>query len=512
MRRAADRLDCEVMSQRRIPYRVKTPRTRTARSWAPAWRTPLIPARPRHRALLIVASLLAVTFVGLWLQRAKLEANALMPVTQPLPYEQASVLPPRDQAVDVGNVPLPRPFTVKRGQAPSVLLEELGAPRDTVHEATTALSDYVDLRKLRAGETGLAYYDSDGSLALVRLRLAQKGWVDLERAHPASLSLGAGSGTSTESGSEGPAWTSSWREFVRSSELRQIEGTLDSFLVADVEEAGAPSQLAWSMSEVLQWDLDFNRDLREGDTFRVLFEEESLDGNFHRIARVLALSYVNRGVEHEAFLWTDDQGDEGYYDRDGRPLQKMFLRSPLPFTRVTSRFTHRRFHPVLKTYRPHYGVDFGAPRGTPARVTASGTVTFAGRNGGAGNMVRVRHANGYETSYLHLSGFGPGVRSGKRLRQGDIVGYVGSTGLSTAPHLDYRVKRNGNYLDPMKLENRPAEPIPQSKLAAFQQRRDLLIQALAGELEPSSLAEPMPDVQLASSAGEASGEAASTAR
>lgn len=437
---------------------------------------------------------MAVVAVSLWLQRAEQKADALLPMMQALPYEQAAQLPPREEAVVMEDVRLPKPFSVKRGQAPSTLLMELGVESDSVHEAASALADHVDLRRLRAGETGLAYYDESGSLSHLRLRLAKKGWVDLERTRPAAYEAGLGRSS----------WKSSWREFVRSTQIRQIEGTLDSFLVTDVEEAGAPSELAWSMSEVLQWDLDFNRDLREGDTFRVLFEEESLDGHFHRVSRVLALSYVNRGVAHEAFLWggTEDGPDApGYYDRDARPLQKMFLRSPLPFTRVTSRFSHRRLHPVLKTYRPHYGVDFGAPRGTHVRATAGGTVTFAGRNGGAGNMVRVRHANGYETSYLHLSGYGPGVKRGKRVRQGDLLGYVGSTGLSTGPHLDYRVKKNGKYVDPMKLENRPAEPVPQSRLAAFQSRRDLLLRALAGDLDPRMLsADPAAEMNLAKAA------------
>lgn len=475
----------------RVRYRIR-PQLRRARrqadSWAPAWRRPLLSVAPRRRALLLIGCLIAVCVVSVWLQRAELEARSLMPVAPALAYEQAAGLSPRADALVTENVQVPKPFTVRRGQAPSQLLAELGVTPQEVHQASLALSDHVDLRKLRAGETGLAYYAEDGSLSALRLRLAQKGWVELDRAGNPSGTLDA-------------AWRSSWREFARTTELRSVEGTLDSFLIADVEAAGAPSQLAWSMSEVLQWDLDFNRDLRQGDTFRVLYEEEKLDGHFHRISRVLALVYVNRGVEHEAFLWSDGDAD-GYYDRDGRPLQKMFLRSPLPFTRVTSRFTHRRFHPVLKTYRPHYGVDFGAPTGTPARVTASGTVTFAGRNGGAGKMVRVRHTNGYETSYLHLSGYGPGVRSGKRLRQGDVVGYVGSTGLSTAPHLDYRVKRNGKYMDPMKLENRRAEPIPQARLAAFQQHRELLARALDGDLDPRALSDPAGEMQLAATGSE----------
>ena len=276
-------------------------------------------------------------------------------------------------------------------------------------------------------------------------------------------------------------WSATMREFVRRVDPRHIEGQLDGVLVGEIARAGGPPELAMAMSRVLQWDLDFNRDLRRGDRFSVLFEEVSLDGRVVSVGKVLALVYVNRGVSHEAYLFAaDEDGHEGYYDAEGRPLQKQFLRSPLPFMRVTSRFSHRRFHPVLKTYRPHYGVDFGAPRGTPVRATASGSVSFAGRKGGAGNMVRLRHAGGYETLYLHLSGFAGGVRRGARITQGAVIGYVGSTGLSTGPHLDYRVKRNGRYLDPMRLENRPSPPIPARRLAAFERTREDLRRQLGG--------------------------------
>ena len=196
------------------------------------------------------------------------------------------------------------------------------------------------------------------------------------------------------------------------------------------------------------------------------------------MGRILALEYQNQSVVHEAYLY-GEEGVEGYYDADGRPLQKMFLRSPLPFTRVTSGFTSKRFHPVLKVYRPHYGIDLGAPRGTPVRATAHGRVAFAGRNGGAGKMVKLRHSNRFETSYLHLSRIA--VRRGQRVRQGEVIGHVGSTGLSTGPHLDYRVKQNGRYLNPLRLDNQPAEPIPQHKLSEFQDRREALRASLVGD-------------------------------
>lgn len=438
-------------------------------------RTPRRGVPLRHRATVILGLVAVAAGLGLWLRHAERAGRSALPVAPAIPYDHlaAHQAPSGDE---LGVVHPPRPFTLRRGQTAAHLLRDLGVEGREVHSAVTALGEHVDLRRLKAGERGLAYFAADGRFESLRLRLERKGWVSLEAPW-----------NRTATAEDGEGWRAEWSEFVRTERVRRIEGKLESFLVSDIERAGGPSRLAWAMADVLQWDLDFNRDLRRGDTFRVVWEEELLDGRFDRVNRVLALEYVNRGDRYEAYLY-GEQGLEGYYDGDGRPLQKMFLKSPLPFTRVTSRFSHRRLHPVLGTYRPHYGVDFGAPRGTPVRATATGTVTLAGRNGGAGNMVRVRHANGYETSYLHLSGFASGIRRGARVRQGDLVGYVGSTGLSTGPHLDYRVKKSGRYLDPLRLDNRPADPIPQHRLAEFLDHRDRVRSVLDGG-DPAGLEE-----------------------
>jgi len=210
------------------------------------------------------------------------------------------------------------------------------------------------------------------------------------------------------------------------------------------------------------------------------------------------LRYDNAGRLHEAYRFGDPPG---YYDGEGRPVRKLFLRSPLRYSRVTSGFSQRRFHPVLKRYRPHYGVDYGAPTGTPVRATGSGTVVFAGWDGGGGRTVKVRHPNGYLTAYLHLSRFAAGIRNGRRVSQGDTIGHVGSTGLASGPHLDYRVQRNGRWVNPLAMKVEPAPPIPDDQLAGFVARRDVLRRALIdGELET-----PLPSTRprLAALEGEA---------
>jgi len=251
------------------------------------------------------------------------------------------------------------------------------------------------------------------------------------------------------------------------SEVVRLEGVVDSSLFAAMDGAGGDPELAVRVAEIYQWDIDFFRDLRKGDTFVVIVDRQKIDNEFYGWGTVFASRFVNDSRILDAVAYPDDSGRLGYYDLEGRPLRKQFLRSPLKFSRVTSRFSMNRFHPVLRRRMPHYGVDYGAPVGTPVHVTADGTVTFTGRKGGGGNMVTVRHANGYETNYLHLSRFGSGIRRGVRVGQGQVIGYVGSTGLSTGPHLDYRVTLNGKWVNPLAISSPPVKPLSEERLQRY---------------------------------------------
>ncbi len=268
------------------------------------------------------------------------------------------------------------------------------------------------------------------------------------------------------------------------SEVVRLTGSVTSSLFEAVESAGADAALAVRLAEIFQWDVDFLRDLREGDSFVVVAEEQRVDGAFFEWGTIYAARFVNQGKPLNAVAYPDADGHLGYYDFEGHPLRKQFLRSPLKFSRITSRFSSSRFHPVLKRAMPHYGVDYGAPVGTPAHATADGVVTFAGRNGGAGNMVTVRHANGYETNYLHLSRFGPGVRRGVRVGQGQVVGLVGATGLATGPHLDYRVKLNGRWINPLRIASPPAKPLTGSRLTRYLAHALGVLELLEGREPP----------------------------
>ena len=251
------------------------------------------------------------------------------------------------------------------------------------------------------------------------------------------------------------------------SEVVRLEGVVESSLFGAVEAVGGGPELAVRMAQIYQWDIDFLRDLRKGDRFVVVADRQSVEGEFYGWGTIFAARFVNGMRTLDAVVYPDNDGRLGYYDLEGHPLRKQFLRSPLKFSRITSRFSMNRYHPVLKRRMPHYGVDYGAPVGTPVHVTADGTVTLAGRNGGGGNMVTVRHSNGYETNYLHLSRFGKGVRRGARVSQGQVIGYVGTTGLSTGPHLDYRVKLSGRWINPLTISSPPVKPLAEERLQRF---------------------------------------------
>lgn len=246
------------------------------------------------------------------------------------------------------------------------------------------------------------------------------------------------------------------------------QGIITSSLYGAVSDAGEADQLAVDLAEIFAWDVDFNTELRRGDSFRVAVEKLYLDGRFVRYGRVLSAELV-RGPRVVTALWFDSRNGAGYYTPEGTPLRKAFLRSPLKFSRVSSGFTHARFHPILKKTRPHLGVDYAAPVGTPVRASGGGVVTLAGWSGGYGKTVKIRHPNGYETLYGHLSRIN--VKRGQRVEQAEIIGAVGTTGLSTGPHLDYRMTKNGTFIDPRQLKSPRAEPILASERGAFEAER-----------------------------------------
>jgi murein DD-endopeptidase MepM/ murein hydrolase activator NlpD len=272
-----------------------------------------------------------------------------------------------------------------------------------------------------------------------------------------------------------------------------VRGAIEGSLFESIEKAGESPELAIKMAEIFAWDLDFYTDPRQGDTFCVLVEKKEYEnGQPPTYGRILAATYNNAGENYDGFLFPDEEGKPRFYSHEGRSLQSAFLRSPMKFeARVSSRFAHRRFHPVLRRFRPHLGTDYAAPTGAPVQAVAAGRVVFSARSGGSGNMIRIQHAGGYETYYLHLSR--RYVRKGQRVEQGQRIGAVGATGLATGAHLDFRIRKNGRFVDFQRLQLPRAVRVASAKTADFSAARDqyrALMDAAVGATAVASAAAP----------------------
>ncbi|MGH9370829.1 MAG: peptidoglycan DD-metalloendopeptidase family protein [Vicinamibacterales bacterium] len=292
--------------------------------------------------------------------------------------------------------------------------------------------------------------------------------------------------------------------FEKQSSVVAIRGDIDAehpSLIAAMGETGENVQLAMALADVFGGQIDFNSDLQPGDRFEVLFEKSTREGQFAGYGAILGATFIADGRQHQAFRWTHpDTGKAAYYDEEGRSLKRFFLVSPLKFEpRITSRFSKRRLHPVLNRVRAHRGVDYGAPHGAAVVAVADGTVVSAGWAGAGGRQIRLRHAGGIETYYLHLSSFARGIRAGSKVDQGDMIGRVGSTGTATGPHLHFALRKNHVFVDPVAERRRqpPGEPIPSTLLAAFRSARDGMLQRIDKTMLADAARNPIDAVSAA---------------
>lgn len=249
-----------------------------------------------------------------------------------------------------------------------------------------------------------------------------------------------------------------------------VRGTIDDFLYVDALDAGLSEANIIEMADALAFDIDFMTDIRVGDEFSAVFEKRTRDGKEAPDGPLLAARFINDGKEYSAYRFETEKGG-GYYDAEGRALERQFLKAPLSYSRITSGFTGARLHPITKKVTAHYQIDYAAPVGTPVVASARGTVVSAGWETGWGYIVRMRHDNGYTTHYAHLSSFADGIRAGASVGRGEVVGYVGSTGWSTGPHLDYGMKKDGAPVNPLTLDLPKGPPLEGDSMAAFQETR-----------------------------------------
>jgi murein DD-endopeptidase MepM/ murein hydrolase activator NlpD len=348
-------------------------------------------------------------------------------------------------------VVVPTAQRLPKGQNFVGALENFGLTAEEAAGATAAAQQAFNLRQLRAGNTIVVGRSVVGELREINYK------IDADRMlHIVPVS---------------PGFSAEVKSIATHIEVESVGGKLDDSLFNAVEDAGESPEIAMRLAQIFGYDLDFYTDPRAGDTFRIILEKKKyINGELAGYGRILAAEYVNNGKKYQALLFHDDQDHPAYYTAEGKSLQKAFLRSPLKFAApVTSHFRKARFHPILKTTRPHLGTDYGAPVGTPVQSIGAGRVEFAGRKGGDGNMVKITHSQGYETMYLHLSKIF--VHIGERVEIGKTIGLVGMTGLATGPHLDFRIEKNGQFLNFEKLGLPPTEPVSKRNMPEFAQVR-----------------------------------------
>ena len=356
---------------------------------------------------------------------------------------------------------------VKNGQFFSTLLGSLGMSAQESYNLTQACGDVFDVRSLRVGQTYRAYY---------------------EDCHPASSDCHPASSDCHPERSEGSlrylvydrdksssivfscqspyeAWV---YEKPISIEKRYADVTINSSLWVDMRAADVSPLLIVSLSDIYAWTIDFFA-LQKGDRFRVLYEEKVCDGEVIAVDTVRYAVFSHGGQDMPMVMFNQGDGGNVWWNEKGESMRKAFLKAPLSYSRVSSGFTYSRKHPVTRKVQPHTGVDYAAPTGTPVMTIGDGVVTSVKYEGAGGNTVRIRHNSVYSTAYLHLSKYAKGLKAGQRVRQGEVIGYVGSTGRSTGPHLDFRVWKNGTPINPLKMDSPPAEPIKPDNRQAFDQ-------------------------------------------
>jgi murein DD-endopeptidase MepM/ murein hydrolase activator NlpD len=339
--------------------------------------------------------------------------------------------------------PLDAPATeskVGRSENFAAALQHAGLSAEDAANATAAATHVFNLRQVRAGNAITVSRSAAGELREIAYR------VDSDR----MLRIVPG---------DGDVFVAEVKAIPSRIEVATVGGQINDSLFNAVAHSGESPELTMRLAQIFGYDLDFYNDPRKGDTFRVVLEKKKYaNGQSAGYGKILAAEYNNGGKKYQALLFHDETGRPGYYSADGKSLQKTFLRSPLKFTAaITSHFSKSRYHPLLKIFRPHMGTDFRAPVGTPVQTIGSGRVEFAGRKGGEGNMIQIAHSDGYETMYLHLSRMF--VHQGERVEIGKTIGQVGSTGLSTGPHLDFRILQRGQYKNFEKLGLPPSDPV-----------------------------------------------------
>ena len=340
---------------------------------------------------------------------------------------------------------------VRNGQFFSTLLTSLGLSAGEAYDLTQACGDVFDVRTLRVGNTYNAYYSPDIQNETSRLQ-----YLIYDRDRTSQIIFRCQ-----------PPYEVSLHEKPVTVEQRYADVTISNSLWVDMINAGVSPNLILSLSDIYAWTVDFFG-LQKGDRFRVLYDEKMCEGDVIAVDTVRYAIFTHNGSDHLAVMYNQKDGGNIYWNEKGESMRKAFLKAPLKYSRISSGYSNARRHPVTRKVQPHHGVDYAAPTGTPVMTIGDGVVTSVKYEGAGGNTVRIKHNSVYSTAYLHLSKYAKGLKVGQRVRQGEVIGYVGSTGRSTGPHLDFRVWKNGSPVNPLKMDSPPAEPLKGEHKASFE--------------------------------------------
>lgn len=357
--------------------------------------------------------------------------------------------------------PLVKIVTVGNGDTLSTVFAKVGLSATVLHEVLGSSKEAKELGRLKIGQALEFKLTPDGQLESLHSQLS-----DMERVSLAKSDGGY-----------------QFKRELAKPDVRSVyaHGVIDSSLFLSAKRAGLSHDLTMDLANIFGYDIDFGQDLREGDEFEAIYEEKMLDGKRVGTGSILAARFVNRGKTFSAIRYTNKQGASSYYTADGDSMRKAFIRTPVDVARISSRFSMGRKHPILNKIRAHKGVDYAAPRGTPIKAAGDGKVLLAGRKGGYGNTVVIQHNQRYRTLYGHMQGFAKGIRNGVAVKQGQVIGYIGTTGLSTGPHLHYEFQVDGTQVDPLSIKMAMADPISSGDKQRFLQMSKPLIARMEQE-------------------------------
>ncbi|MBR7199731.1 peptidoglycan DD-metalloendopeptidase family protein [Pseudomonas sp. 14A] len=340
-----------------------------------------------------------------------------------------------------------REVVVSKGDTLSTLFEKVGLPAASVHEVLASDKQAKQFSQLKRGQKLEFELNPEGQLTSLHSKVSDVETITL---------------TKNDKGYSFNRVTA--KPTVRTA---YVHGVINSSLSQSAARAGLSHSLTMDMASVFGYDVDFAQDIRQGDEFDVIYEQKIINGKAVGTGPILSARFTNRGKTYTAVRYTNKQGNSSYYTADGNSMRKAFIRTPVDFARISSKFSMGRKHPILNKIRAHKGVDYAAPRGTPIKAAGDGKVLLAGRRGGYGNTVIIQHGNTYRTLYGHMQGFAKGVKTGGTVKQGQVIGYIGTTGLSTGPHLHYEFQVNGVHVDPLGQKLPMADPIAKSERARF---------------------------------------------